>query len=214
MIRICTSINLSIDYRLSQILRYFLKNQSNITLFLCKFFDDETLTVGSDKDYIDRRAEEMFFNIVDNIEVRRDFKHLPLIVLGHMLSLDAKTVEKISGNLDNVGVMHDNRTKNRNVISRFKDLKHIANAQTVYELDDDTQELLEFFNSYKIKTVFEVNVVDEDGGFDKMSFSSEEDYINHITPHCEEGDIQYMVDNFLRKRDKKVYYEPLFTTEL
>lgn len=47
-----------------------------------------------------------------------------------------------------------------------------------------------------------------------MSFDNEEDYINHITPHCNEGDIQYMVDNFLRKRDKKVCYEPLFTTDL
>ena len=68
------------------------------------------------------------------------------------------------------------------------------------------------FNSYKIATVYEANVLDKDGEFDTLSFESEEDYINYIRPHCEESEIQYMVDNFLSKRDKKVYYEPLFKT--
>jgi hypothetical protein len=194
---------------------YFKDKHEKVTLAkVLEFFDDETLMVGVDKDYIDRRAEEMFFNIVDNIEVRRDFKHLPLIVLGSMLSLDAKTVEKMSIQLDNYGLIDNNRTKNPNVISRFKDLKDIANAQTVYELDDDIRELVEIFNSYKMSTVYEANVVDEDGEFEKMNFGSKQDYINCITPNCEEGEIQYMVDNFLRKRDKKVYYEALFTTDL
>lgn len=202
-------------YKMQMYFLYFKDKYEQVTLAkVLEFFDDETLTVGSDKDYIDRRAEEVFFNIVDNIEVRRDFKHLPLIVLGSMLSLDAKTVEKMSIQLDNDGLIGNNRTKNPNVISRFKDLRHSANSQTVYDLDDDTRELLEYFNSYKIETVFEANVVDEEGELDKMSFDSEEDYINHIRPHCDEGDIQYMVDNFLRKRDKKAYYEPLFTADI
>jgi hypothetical protein len=202
-------------YKMQMYFLYFKDKHEKVTLAkVLEFFDDESLTVGSDKDYSDRRVEEMFFNIVDNIEVRRDFKHLPLIVLGSMLSLDAKTVEKMSIQLDNYGLIDNNRTKNPNVITRFKDLKYSANTQTVYELDDDTQELLEFFNSYKMSTVYEANVVDEDGEYEKMDFGSEEDYINYITPKCEEGEIQYMVDNFLRKRDKKVYYEPLFTTDL
>ena len=41
------------------------------------------------------------------------------------------------------------------------------------------------FNSYNLETVYEANVVDED-------------------------EIEDMVENFLRKRDKKVYYDPLF----
>ena len=138
---------------------------------------------------------------------------MPLVFLGYQLSLDAKTVEKISVQLDNYcGMTYSNRTKNRNVSTRFKDLKYSANAHTVYELDDDIKELLEMFNSYKIATVYEANVLDKDGEFDTLSFESEEDYINYIRPHCEESEIQYMVDNFLSKRDKKVYYEPLFKT--
>lgn len=44
---------------------------------------------------------------------------------------------------------------------------------------------MDMFNSYKIETVCEANVVDEDK-------------------------IEDMVEDFLRKRDKKVYYDPLF----
>jgi hypothetical protein len=202
-------------YKMQIYFLYFKDKHEKVTLAEIRaFFDDEPLIVGVRKDYLDKRLEDIFFKIVDNIEVRRDFKHLPLIILGYQLSLDAKTVEKISIHLDNGSMIHDNRTKNPNVISRFKDLKYIANAQTVYELDDDTQELLEFFNSYKMSNVYEANVVDEDGEFKKINFGSEQDYINYITPNCEEGEIQYMIDNFLRKRDKRVYYEPLFTTDL
>lgn len=201
-------------YKMQIYFLYFKDKHEKATLSeILKFFDDETLKVGMSKDYVDRRVEDIFYNIVDNIEVRRDFKHLPLIFLGYQLSLDAKTVEKISVHMDDDGLKdHNNRTKNPNVISRFKDLRYSTNAHIMYELDDDIKELLEMFKSYKITTVYEANMVDEDGELEIMNFNSEEDYITYISPHCEESEIQYMVDNFLSKTEKKVYYEPLFAT--
>ena len=64
--------------------------------------------------------------------------------------------------------------------------------------------------SYKRETVYEANIVNEDGELETMSFDSEEDYKNYIRSDCDENLLDYMVENFLRKRDKKVYYDPLF----
>ena len=46
-----------------------------------------------------------------------------------------------------------------------------------------------------------------------MSFDSIEAYKKYISPDCAEDKIEYMVETFLRKRDKKVYYEALFTND-
>jgi hypothetical protein len=46
-----------------------------------------------------------------------------------------------------------------------------------------------------------------------MSFDSEEDYKKYISSDCAEDEIEYMVEAFLRKIDKKVYYEPIFTKD-
>jgi len=43
-----------------------------------------------------------------------------------------------------------------------------------------------------------------------MTFDSEDDYKKCISPYCDENEIEDMVNNYLRKRDKKVYYDPLF----
>jgi diphthamide synthase (EF-2-diphthine--ammonia ligase) len=66
------------------------------------------------------------------------------------------------------------------------------------------------FNSYKIETVYEANVVDEDGEFKTMIFDSEDDYKKYISPYHDENEIEDMVEDFLRERDKKVYCDPLF----
>ncbi len=138
------------------------------------------------------------------------------------MSLDVKTIEKIAVHIDYANYIHNddddvnkkkkkkNKTKNPNVTSRFKDLKYTTNAQSVYDLDEDIGELLELFNSYKTETVYEVNVFDEDGELETMSFDSEEDYKNYIRSDCAENQLDYMVENFLKKRDKKVYFDPLF----
>ena len=69
---------------------------------------------------------------------------------------------------------------------------------------------MDMFNSYKIETVYEANVVDEDGEFKTMIFDSEDDYKKYISPYCDENEIEDIVEDFLRKRDTKVYYDPLF----
>ena len=46
-----------------------------------------------------------------------------------------------------------------------------------------------------------------------MNFYSQEDYKKYISPNCVENEIEYMVNNYLRKRDKKVYDEALFKIE-
>jgi hypothetical protein len=198
-------------YKMQLYFLYFKDKHEKATLAgILEFFGDESIEVGIEKDYTDRRVEEIFFNIVNNIEVRRDFKHLPLIILGYQLALDAKTVEKMSIQLDNGGPIDNNRTKNPNVIVRFNDLKYSANDKTEYDLNEDIQEFLELFSSFRTQTAYETNVIDEEGEFTTISFDSEEEYIAFISPDCEEGKIQYMVDNFLSQRDKKVYFEPLF----
>lgn len=194
---------------------YFKDKHEKVTLSeIVKFFNNEELSISINNDFFDRRENESFFNIVDSIEVRKDFKHLPLVLLGYQLSLDAKTVEKMSIYLDNDGFKIDNKTKNPNVISRFNDLKYKANIDRVYDLDDDIVGMLNYFNSYKIETVYLANRVNADGELEKMSFNSKEDYIKYIYPHCDKDDIPYMVYNFLSETKKKVSYEPLFTTEL
>jgi hypothetical protein len=60
------------------------------------------------------------------------------------------------------------------------------------------------FNRYKIETVYEANVVDEDGEFKTMIFDSEDDYKKYISPYRDENEIEDMVEDLLRKRDKKV----------
>ncbi|MGB5505463.1 MAG: hypothetical protein WBM70_02130 [Sulfurovum sp.] len=69
---------------------------------------------------------------------------------------------------------------------------------------------MDMFNSYKIETVYEANVLHEDGEFKTMTFDSEDDYKKYISPCRDENQIEDMVEGFLRKRDKKVYYDPLF----
>ena len=177
--------------------------------------DNDLLSKYSlNEDHIDRRSEHIFFNIINNLEVRKDFKDLTLIILGYQLLLDANTIEKISNTINN--------NKNPILKKRMKDLIYRTNVQIVYDLDEDSiyhvdediYEFLESFNSYKIETVYEVNVVTDNGELETIIFDSEDDYKDHIRSDCDEGDIQYMVDNFLCKRDKKVYYDLLFTTGL
>nr|MDA3946673.1 hypothetical protein [Helicobacteraceae bacterium] len=86
-----------------------------------------------------------------------------------------------------------------------------TNAQKVYDLDEDVCALLELFNCYKIETVYEANVVNEDGEWETMRFDSEDDYKKYISPYCGEEEVERMVENFLRKRDKKIHYDPLCT---
>lgn len=43
-----------------------------------------------------------------------------------------------------------------------------------------------------------------------MIFDSEDDYKKYISPYRDENEIEDMVEDFLRKRDKKVYCDPLF----
>ncbi|QOY50907.1 hypothetical protein [Candidatus Sulfurimonas baltica] len=202
------------SYKMSLYFSYFKDKHEKFTLKeVLASFNDDLLKVGIGEDYIDRRLEDTFFNIVDNLKVRKDFKHLPLIILGYELSLDAKTIEKISVQVDNNGYITNNKKKNSKIISRFKDLKYSTNTQKIYDLDEDIGDFLELFSSYKTKTIYEVSVVHEDGNLETISFDSKEDYINYITPDCDEDKVKYMMDNFLRERDKKVYYEPLFSQD-
>jgi hypothetical protein len=43
-----------------------------------------------------------------------------------------------------------------------------------------------------------------------MIFDSEDDYKKYISPYHDENEIEDMVEDFLRERDKKVYCDPLF----
>ena len=62
----------------------------------------------------------------------------------------------------------------------------------------------------KLYLGYYLSVFSEDGELETMSFDSVEAYKKYITPHCAEDEVQQMVETFLRKREKKVYYEPLF----
>ena len=201
-------------YKMSIYFVYFKNKYEKATLKeVIEFFSDEDLKVGVEDDYIDKRLKHIFFNIIANMnvmKVRQDFKHLPLIILGSQLSLDAKTIEKISVKIDNYTSEEDNKTKNRNVATRFKDLKYSTNTQGVYDLDEDFLHYIEMFNSYKIEAVYEVSIFDDEGELEIVSFDSPEEYRKYLSPEYEESEIEYMVETFLRKRDKKVYYEPLF----
>jgi len=61
-----------------------------------------------------------------------------------------------------------------------------------------------------MRLTYEVSVANEDGDLEIMSFGSEDNYRKYISADCDESEVENIVENFLRKREKKVYYEPLF----
>jgi len=115
--------------------------------------------------------------------------------------------------LDFYGYISDNKTKNNSVIKRFEDLEYGANLHNKYALDEEIGSLDELFRSYKTVTLYDANILKEDGQFEIMSFDTEDAYKKYIRSFCDENEVEHMVYEFLRQREKKVYYEPLFNFE-
>lgn len=169
-----------------------------------------TMEVCTIEDIQDKRQVEGFFRILNSITTRQDFKHLPLVVLGDKLSLDANTVKKISVAIDNNGVNSDANSKNHNVVKKYNELRYSTNMQAVFDLDyENMKDFLNLFRSYKTKIVYRASFTNLDGSMSTKDFDSVDDYKRYIKDGNIDLDIEYSIKNYLTPTHKRLYYNSL-----
>jgi len=185
---------------------------------ILKSFDNVKLEIIMMNEFKDNRLEELFFKIIKNIKARADIKYLSLIILGHELLLEGRDIQNIVARLNafenNNEVTKENRkhkrpNKNKNFLKRFNELKYYTNMQIPYEDDENTNDYLNLFCSFKTEVVYRTSIIKNDGESNVKDFNSVDEYKKYIMSLNPEDDIQYLVDNYLREEKIKVYYNPL-----
>lgn len=91
-------------------------------------------------------------------------------------------------------------------------MKYSTDTQHVYDLKFtiDNSMFLELFNSYKTMQVYEANVLNQDGELEIINYYTEDDYRHYLSFAHDKDEIEVIVSTFLRQKQKKMYYDPLF----